>query len=232
VSNQNVIKIYGLCLLVISFACETGQASGQELPRFTRTITGVVVDKENQPVADARVCAWGTGPIAGRVPCAESNRGGQFAIDVYRPDTYKISAENLAQGYPEAIWGFYGKLFSAFPVVTIDDSISVTPVEVKLGPKAGRVIFTILDGETSKRIEAGSITACRVGEPLLCWSKSTAFPDGRYELLTPEVPFTVKFETSVANTWVNRAAFDKSGVPIEVLSVNLGARMEVTVRLQ
>jgi hypothetical protein len=229
---KNVIKICGLFWLVATFFCVTVPASAQDLPRFTRTITGVVVDKEDQPVADARVCAWGTGPMAGRVPCAESNPSGQFAIDVYRPDTYKISAENLARGYPEAIWGFYGKLFSAFPVVTVDDSISVTPVKVKLGPTAGRVIFTILDGETSKRIEAGSITVCRVGEPVSCWSKSTAFPNGRYELLTPEVPFTVKFETSIANTWVKRAAFDKFGVPIEVLSVDLGARMEVTVRLQ
>lgn len=122
--------------------------------------------------------------------------------------------------------------FSNFPVIKVDNSISVKPVKVKLGPKAGRVIFTILDEETNRPIETGLIAVCRIGEPNSCWSKSTAFPNGQYELLTPEVPFTVRFEASEANTWVKRTALDKSGVPIEVLSVDLGALMEVTVKLK
>jgi len=220
-----------LCLLLVTSVCGV-PASAQTRADFVRTIKGVVVDKEDHPVAEAKVCAWGNGPMAGRIPCAQSNRSGRFAIEVYRPDTYTISAEQLAQGYPETSFAFYGKLFCDCPVVTVDNSISVKPVKVKLGPKAGRVIFTIVDEETNRPIEIGLITVCRIGEPLSCWSKSTAFPSGQYELLTPEVPFTVRFETSEANTWVKRTALDKSGVPIEVLSVDLGARMEVTVKLK
>ena len=69
-----------------------------------------------------------------------------------------------------------------------------------------------------------------------------SFPDGRYELLTPEVPFTIKFATWegklvdgkwVNGKWVERKAFDgESGKPIEVLQVDLGARKEITVRLK
>jgi hypothetical protein len=232
VHEMKNLKIFGLCLLVVTFAWGTLSASGQSQPDFSRTIAGVVVDKEEQPIAGAKVCAWGTGPMGSAVPCAQSNPDGRFTIDVYRPDTYTIKAEDLAQGYPEARWGFYGKLFCNFPVVTIDDTRSVTPVKVKLGLKAGRVIFTILDEETNKPIEKGSINVCRIGDPKSCWLKSTSFPHGQYELLTPEVPFTVKFETWETAGWVQRAAFDESDVPIEVLQVDLGARKEIKVRLK
>ncbi len=228
---KSVTKIYGLCLLAVTFTYGTASASAQAESVFTRTITGGVVDKEDQPVADATVCAWGTGPMAGVLPCGQSSPKGQFAFDVHRPDTYTITASALAQGYPEAIWGFYGDLHSKFPVVIVDDSTSVIPVKVKLGPKAGRVIFTILDGDTNRPITKGSIIVCRIGDPHSCWSKSTGFPGGHYDLLTPDVPFTIKFETWEGD-WVKRAAFDESGVSIEVLQVDLGARKEITVRLK
>ena len=230
--TMNTINIYALCLLLVALASGTVSASTQARTDVTRTIEGIVVDKEDQPIADARVCAWGTGGMAGRVPCAQSKRNGHFAIDIPRPDTYTITAENIEQGYPEAIWGFYGKGFANFPTVIVGDTVTVRSVTVKLGPKAGKVIFTILDGETNKPIEAGSITVCRIGEPKSFWSKSTAFPHGQYELLTPDAPFTVKFETWEGNGWVTRAAFDESGVPVEVMQVDLGARKEITVRLR
>jgi len=165
-----------------------------------------------------------------------SSPNGRFGIDVYRPDTYAIEAKHLAEGYPDTIWGFYGRVFRGFavdfPVVTVDDTPEVKPIKVKLGPKAGRVIFTIVEEETNKPVEKGAITVCRAEDPRLCWSMSTAFPHGRFDLLTPDVPFTVKFETWETSGWVKRAAFDKFDVPIEVLQVDLGARKEITVRLK
>src|SRR6267142_537149 len=220
-----------LYLLLVSFVCGV-PASGKARIGFTRTITGVVVDKDDHPVGGAQVCAFGEAAMAGRLPCGWSKSDGRFAIDVFRSDTYTIGAEALAQGYPRAVQSFYGKLFCNFPVITVDDSSSMSPIKVILGPKAGRMIFTILDKRTNRRIEQGSITVCRIGEPRSCWSMSTAFPHGRYELLTPDFTFTVKFETSKANVWVKRAAFNESGVPIEELQVDLGALRELTVKLK
>src|SRR6267143_1420285 len=226
---KNVIKIYALCLLTATLA--SGAASfGQAPHRFSVTITGVVIDRENRPVGNARVCAEGTGGMGNRPWCAQSSASGQFSIKVDRPDTYTMTAEALAQGYPEAICSFYGKTFCNFPAVIIDGKSDVKPVEIKLGPKAGLVTFTIFDEATNKSFVQGSITVCREGEPLSCWSKSTSFPAGRYELLAPDVPFTVKFETW-KNGWVKRSAFDPSGAPIEVVQVEVGARKELTVRL-
>src|SRR6267378_1020425 len=99
---KNVIKIYALGLLIATFVSAAASASRQA-HRFSRTITGVVIDRENQPVRDARVCAEGTGGLGNRPWCGQSNTNGRFAVDVDRPDTYTITAEALAQGYPEAI---------------------------------------------------------------------------------------------------------------------------------
>jgi hypothetical protein len=228
--TRNVANISRLCLFAVILGF--GAASAQVRPVFSRTIRGVVLDKENQPVSDARVCAWGTAPMGGVVPCGQSNLKGQFAFDVHRGDTYTITASALAEGYPEASWGFYGKIFSNFPVVTVDETGDVAPVEIKLGPKAGRLILRIVDEDTNEPITKGSIRVCRVGEPLSYWSMSTAFPNGRFELLTPEVPFTISFQTWEQNDWVTRSAFDDSSVPIEMLQVDLGAQKEITVRLK
>jgi len=220
-----------LCGLLSSLA--VGAVYGFDLRPgiFSQTIIGTVVDMAGQPIAGARVCASGTRPMAGRIPCTQSDLSGRFSIHIDQPDTYTISAEHLELGYPEAIWGFYGKLFANFPVVRVENSHKLPPVIVKLGPKAGRVVFKITDEVTNRPVDEGSITVCRVGEPLSCWSKSTAFPDGQYELLTPDAPFTVQFQTW-KNRWINRAAFDQAGEPLEVIQVPLGARKEITVRLK
>jgi hypothetical protein len=227
---KRAMKSYRIGLLLVALLSGSVSASSQAGNDFTRTIEGVVVDKDDQPIADANVCAWGTA-MAGILPCGQSKQDGHFVIDVHARGTYKITAENPEQGYPQAIWGFYGKRFAESPRVIVGDTTFVPPVTVKLGPNAGRVIFRILD-EANNPLEKGSITVCRVGEPLSCWSKSTVFPGGKYELLTPDVPFTVQFETWEAVGWVKRMAFDESGVSVEAMQVELGARKEITLRLR
>lgn len=220
-------------MLVAALGCCAVSASGQSQPEFRRKIAGNVVDKQDQAVAGARVCVWGTGPMAGRLSCGQTDVSGRFSIEVYRPDNYRIIANHEALGYPEASWAFYGKIFGEFPVVTVDETNIPKPVTVRVGPKAGRVIFTIFDNTTRKLIESGSITVCRADEPLSCWSKSTEFPNGRYELLTPEVPFTLRFQTWDGRAWVERTVLaSESDDPLRRMMVELGARIELTLRLK
>ena len=233
--------IFVSCLLLCVFA----------LPAWARVpnwnmIRGTVVDQDGGAVEGAEVCAWGTGPISGGVPCFKSTRGGRFSITVFRADTYTVSAKHFEKGYPEGRWTFYGKLWGHLAKVVIQENSVPEPVKVVLGPKAGRLVLTILDGDTNNRIENGSVKLCRVDEPKSCWGMSTSFPKGRYEVLTPEVPFTIKFETwrgpipqyhggvasGPSGKWVARNAFDDRGLPLEVLHVDLGQRKELTVRLK
>lgn len=202
--------------------------AAQERSPDWQTVTGTVVDEQEQPVEGAWVSAqvWN-----GRVPRGQSDSKGHFSIWIQRPGTYTVYAEHLEKGYPAADLAFYGKLWQpSLSQVTIDETSTPAPVKIKLGPKAGRLVLTILDGSTNKPIETGSVYLCRVGEPRSFWSISSGWPNGHYEILTPEVPFTIKFQTSHGE-WVDRKAFDESGVQIETMQLELGARREMTIRL-
>jgi hypothetical protein len=204
--------------------------AAQERNPVWHTVTGTVVDEQEQPVEGA----WISAQVGnGRVPRGQSDSKGHFSILIQRPGTYTVYAEHLEKGYPIAAWPFYGKVWQpSLSQVTIDETSTPAPVKIKLGPKAGRLVLTILDGSTNKPIETGSVYLCRVGEPRSFWSISSDWPKGHYEILTPDVPFTIKFQTPWHGKWVDRKAFDESGAQIETIQLDLGARREMTIRLK
>ena len=190
-----------------------------------------VIDEAEQTVADARVCAYVEGASGGAVPCAQSGAGGEFSIVINQPATYRVIPSKLELGYPSAESRFYGPPENKFPAVLIKEgSPAPDPVSIKLGPKAGRLVLTILDGASRKPIASGVIEVCRVGEPRSWWSMSTGWPKGHFELLTPDVPFTIKFKTRQGE-WVDRIAFDDRGMPVDVIQVPMSERRELTVIL-
>ena len=215
--------------LVWSLFVLASPIAGQEPKTDWHTVTGIVVDEQEQPVGGA----WVSAEVGnGRVPRGQSDSSGQFSLWIQRPGAYTIYAEDLEKGYPPAALIFYGKLWRpSLSQVTIDETATPAPVKIKLGPKAGRLVLTILDGSTNKPIESGSVELSRVGEPRSRWWISTSWPKGRYEILTPEVPFTMKFKKHWHKEWVDRKAFDESGVQIETVQLDLGARREMTIRL-
>jgi len=203
-------------------------AAQQKNPTW-QTVTGTVVDEQDRPVAGATVSAFVGN---GRVPIGVSDAKGQFSLFIQHPGTYPVYGEDLEKGYPSAQYIFYGKLWQHSPQqVTIDETSLPAPVKIKLGPKAGRLVLTILDGATNKPIEKGLVELSRVGEPRSKWSISTGWPKGHYEILTPEVPFTMKFQTW-HRKWVDRKAFDESGVQVETMQLELGTRREMTIKLK
>jgi hypothetical protein len=214
--------------LVVSLFVLASPIAGQERKIDWHTVTGTVVDEQEQPVEGAWVSALVGN---GRVPRGQSDSRGQFSLWIQRPGTYTVYAEHLEKGYPVAAWPFYGKLWQqSLSQVTVDETSTTAPVKIKLGPKAGRLVLTILDGSTNKPIESGSVDLCRAGDPHSFWSISEGWPKGHYEILTPEVPFTIKFQTW-HRRWVDRKAFDESGMQIKTIQLDLGTRREMTIRL-
>jgi hypothetical protein len=239
--------IMAAVLTILSYSCLNVLA--QSNAQSPRTITGVVVEQDGTLLADATVCALGTLPMAGRLPCGKSNKTGQFSVNVYARDSYTIDAEHFAHGYPPMLMripGSYGKPSAIFPTVVVDDSTIPIPVRIVMGAKAGRLLLTILDYDTKQPIDKGLIKFCKPDDPTRCYSVSTSFPNGHYEVLTPEGPFTIKFETWLgpvpeyhggvpsgpSGEWITRYAFDDNDVPLEKLQVELGQRKELTVRLK
>ncbi len=203
----------------------------RERHTISRRVVGYVKDSENHPVAGAEVRANPHGPVAGMIPRGVSKADGSFTLDVWWTDTYTISAEHLTKGYPDATNGFYGKFFGELPVITVGESNDLKPVEVKVGPKAGRVSLKIVEDQSGRPVKSGLLKVCRTDNPKMCMSTSTAFPRGRYDLLAPEVRFTIKFEVW-GKDWEKRYAVDGDGVPVELLQVDLGAQEEVKIRLR
>src|SRR6266545_2147373 len=99
---------FGLCLVIVTILSGTGHAFGQKRSIVRRTIVGYVKNREGRPVANARVCAMGTRPISGAVPCGKSDLKGRFAFVVWVLDKYTISAEQIPAGYPNPRFGLYG----------------------------------------------------------------------------------------------------------------------------
>jgi hypothetical protein len=203
-------------------------AAAQEQTPEWHTVTGTVVDEQEQPVEGA----WVSAIVGnGRVPRGQSDAQGHFSLWIQRPGTYTVYGEDFEKGYPSLFGGLLGKLWqSSMAEVTVDGTAKPAPVKLKLGPKAGRLVLTILDGSTNKPIEGGLVELRRMDEPRSFWSVSTAWPKGHYEILTPDVPFIIKFKTHHGE-WVDRKAFDESGVQIETIQLDLGARREMTIRL-
>jgi len=227
VNPGSKMKRFAACSFIVVLLALQCPVAGQQSDSPWHMITGKVVDQQDQPVEGARVCAE---VYNGRVPCGVSNANGEFSIAVYRVGSYMIYAEQLEKGYPPGNLAFYGKLWSDLPTVTVEETSPIKPVTIKLGPRAGRLVLTVLDGASNKPIEGGSADLCRIGEPKSFWSISQAWPRGHYEILTPEVAFTIKFQTW-QHKWVDRKAFDEAGLPVETVQLELGARKEMTIRL-
>jgi len=224
------MKRWALCSLVIFLCAAAGELCGQEREPVWHLINGIVVDENESPVEQAHVCAMETGGWVGRLPCDLSNAKGEFSIRVQHPGTYTVSAEQLERGYPNATYSFYGEGWQSVPQVTIGETSNPAQVKIKFARKAGRLVLTILDGATNKPIEGGEVVLNRPDRPLSEWSISTGWPKGHYEILTPDGPFTIKFQTWHGE-WVHRKAFDQTGLPVEAVQVDLGARKEMTIRL-
>ena len=214
-----------------SASCRETLPPPQQPHAISRQLIGYVRDREGRPVVGAEVRANGQRGSAGRLPTTVSKADGSFTINIWWPDTYSISAEHIRAGYPDVTNGFYGSFFGEAPAIAASESNHLEPVEVRVGPEAGRIILRIVDEQSGRPVKGGLLRVCRIDNPRMCMSTSTAFPRGRYELLVPEVPFTIKFEVW-GNGWEEREAVGDDGAPLDLLQVDLGGRREVKVRLR
>ncbi len=85
------------------------------------------------------------------MPTADSDDDGRFMIDELQAGTYSIFGENDAAGYPNTALPFYP---NQNPLrVTLGD-FGTASVVLVLGPKAGVLCGTLLDGTTGKVIKS------------------------------------------------------------------------------
>ncbi len=222
--------------LAIIFVFSVTSAFAQDETVSYRHFVGIVKDSENQLVAGAKVCGWDKSgrPINGRIPCTVSKADGSFALNIQKwdGDTYTIWVEDSAKGYPSPYSALFEGFFRDKQVISVDASNESNPVEIQLGAKAGRAILKIVDDVSGQPIKSGKITISRIDNPELWQSMSASFPQGRYELLTPESALTLKIELWNGNEWKEWFAMDKNNNKIELIQVKLGETKEIKIRLK
>jgi hypothetical protein len=152
------------------------------------SIRGVVLSEEGNPVKGADVIATSTGPMAD-APLGSRLRKlhltddtGNFVIYGLQFDEYVVTAYKEDDDYPELVgtWLlFYNK--PAEPKVKLTAQNPAATAEIRLGPKAGVLVGSIIDANTRAPIHACAGFKL-VSAPVF----DTAYPvSSHYRLLIP-----------------------------------------------
>ncbi len=163
----------------------------------TGGISGRVVDLDGHTVAYADVEAFTSPPGMGLVPSARSDSDGLFTLEDLEVGKYNLFVSKEESGYPSTWNRFYSAGFVEVSEVIVYAGQTVPWGDVRLGPKAGKLVGTVRDAKTNKAILFSSptqpwpLTLCRVDYPKNC---AAAFPNknGDFEALVPPAPFTIE----------------------------------------
>ena len=138
-----------LLTLLILLVASTAQSDDTVITPESGTVNGVVTNEEGVVVAGATAYAHPLDrPIAGRVPHAETNATGHFAIHELPWGLYSISATKEQDDYPEMFSAFFARNYPAQRANLGPDNPTAT-LTIRLGPKAGRLTGTVKDAATS-----------------------------------------------------------------------------------
>jgi hypothetical protein len=193
-------------------------------------VAGVVVNESGSPVAGAQVMtrdldSTAAEVFAGAVPYAETDAQGRF---VYRGlklgHRYKLYAEKDRDGYPYMMVGIYNPHDDG-PIAVA--SAGEGDITVPLGPKAGRLTWSVYDAVSGRSIDGPTIflertdTGANIGGSGVA-SEGILAPSG--------TDLTVKISASGYRDWYHPGTFDKStAAPLRLMP---GEERTLQVRLQ
>lgn len=129
------------------------------------TMTAQVYDQDGKPLGDAwlQIVPVDHAMLSLAFPSCVTDAGGFCSRDL-EFGSYHVSAEKEADGYPDLSFNFYGH--GKWPAtVTLSPEQPTAQVTVKLGPRAGSLIFNVLDAVTAARIENASVKLHPLADP-------------------------------------------------------------------
>ncbi|HMQ05220.1 MAG TPA: carboxypeptidase-like regulatory domain-containing protein [Pyrinomonadaceae bacterium] len=187
-------------LLLLSIAPVSAQpAEGRPF-----SITGIVLDKENKPVAGARVAAY---PEAmrwedGRLPHAITGDDGRFVMGVPRATDYTIVYEMPASGYPSTYSRFYFPDDIFRPVVSVKQGHAAPTVKLRFPAKFGRVYGKLIDPDL--KITDAQVMLCRTNAPKYCHTVRSSDSNLRFPIFGIEEPFSIHISPAGFEEWFLR----------------------------
>lgn len=161
-------------------------------------ISGRVIDAQGRFVANASVWAWGSGTQVGIVPTAHTDSRGIFMFRRLEIGKYSLSVGKDYAGYADTDNRFYSAGFVENPTVLVEAGKTLWCRDVRLGPKAGRLVGTIRDSETGSLIvsigSAGQnrqLVLRRTEDPNHSYDPGIDI-NGNFEVLVPPISFTLE----------------------------------------
>ncbi|HEX8138118.1 MAG TPA: carboxypeptidase-like regulatory domain-containing protein [Pyrinomonadaceae bacterium] len=201
-------------------------ALAQATQRASFPITGRVLDAAGSAVAGVNVYAFPVEPMVGRLPAATSDKDGGFSIAVERTGRYILATSKLTDGYPSSYSSFYNPSGASLTEVLVEEDKAPTPVNIQLGPKAGKLVVHIQDAETQRAPQQMQVSICRVEAPMHCERHSPPETVGLYRALVPAVRLTIHVSAAGYRDWFSN---EELGAP---LMVDANETRELNISLQ
>jgi hypothetical protein len=153
-----------------------------------------VVDADGQPVSGAEVYALKSDFTTGKIPTAHTDKDGTFLITGLKPGVYTISAGKEEDGYARTDSPFHSTGLTAAPQVDVNEAQTTSGVVVCFGPKAAKLVGSLVDASTNKLIkdpQSAEIVLRRIDHPDYSYSTAPSL-QGVFEILVPPVPLTAE----------------------------------------
>jgi hypothetical protein len=231
-------------LLVITFisviytpASKTnGQLTIQPSRKNSAAIKGIVTTSGGQPVSNAIVYAnrIGNSETLTRRNSVTSDDQGRFSLSNLPDGEYTIRASKEEDGYPDLTFYFYSAAYNAvnWPQITIVNGTTVDDVVVHLvNPKCGRLLITVIDAQTNKKIRDAQVSLNHEGNPKTLLISGTNRPDDSFNLLVPpDVVVDLKVSAPGYRDWHYNT--DSPNGETKILRVAADTTKELNVALQ
>lgn len=173
----------------------------------TGLIDGTVVNEEGNPVKGATVTAFPTDRgFAGKLPHADTDETGHFAIHGLWWGEYAVSGMNEDEDYPDVSGAFYSGQSHPLRLTAQHPAATVT---IRLGPKAGVLLGTVTDAATGAPLNP--VVEFRWVSHPNYFLRGTGLVKAKYRVLVPsDTDVTMKVWLDGYQAWYYPGTVDES----------------------
>ena len=166
------------------------QLTIQPSAKNSAAIKGIVTTSGGQPVSKAMLYAsrLGNSEVLTRRNSVTTDDQGRFSLTNLPDGEYTIRAYKEEDGYPDLTFSFYSEAYNAvhWPRIAIVNGTTVEDVVVHLAsPKCGRLLITVIDAKTNKKIQDAEVSLNHEGKPKTLLISAANRPDYSFNLLIP-----------------------------------------------
>ena len=174
--------------------------------QVSHSIGGQINDSNGKPACGVRVCAIAEDFDPKKpnvpIPCAWSDKQGQFTITIKKASRYKLFYGDEANGFLSPYLPFFRQPSAPTPEVIVDEGIAQTPITISMLPKNGLLVGRSVDAKTGLPVESMEFRMCHADNPEICWQTSAKSSSGKFSIPTSHVPFTLSIKADGFDDWL------------------------------